>query len=204
MPMMKCPHCGANKSDKRDYCYQCDGQLRGKAKEVTATSPPAAVAPKPTSLASRAILSARTTSGAWRKCAWSTDSSSASDCYDRPSAGPPAEVLDHLLAVACLLLVLGPARSEPVCYTVREVAGLRLHVITADIQRSARVHVDPAVAQRGCGTSESFSSFVSRLRPVAAVNGTFFSKRDLRPRRRYRGGKKAGPLRRPGHHARLH
>ncbi len=98
----------------------------------------------------------------------------------RPSAGPTARSWISLLAVACLLLVLGPARSEPVCYAVREVAGLRLHVITADLN-DPRVRVSPAVAQRGCGTSESFSSFVSRLRPVAAVNGTFFSKRDLRP-----------------------
>ena len=33
MPMMKCPHCGVDNSDKREYCYQCDGQLFGKAKE---------------------------------------------------------------------------------------------------------------------------------------------------------------------------
>jgi hypothetical protein len=33
MAMMKCPHCGADNSEKRDYCYQCEGELRGKAKE---------------------------------------------------------------------------------------------------------------------------------------------------------------------------
>jgi hypothetical protein len=34
MAMMKCPHCNADNSDKREYCYQCDGALRGKAKET--------------------------------------------------------------------------------------------------------------------------------------------------------------------------
>lgn len=33
MPMIKCPHCGVENSDKKEYCYQCDGHLRGKAKE---------------------------------------------------------------------------------------------------------------------------------------------------------------------------
>lgn len=28
MEMMSCPHCGAQNSTKRDYCYQCQGDLR--------------------------------------------------------------------------------------------------------------------------------------------------------------------------------
>lgn len=32
MQMMKCPHCGAENSSRRDYCYQCDGELRGEPK----------------------------------------------------------------------------------------------------------------------------------------------------------------------------
>jgi hypothetical protein len=31
MEMMDCPHCGARNSVKRDYCFQCLGELRGKA-----------------------------------------------------------------------------------------------------------------------------------------------------------------------------
>jgi hypothetical protein len=30
MQMMNCPHCGAANSVKREYCYQCDGDLRGQ------------------------------------------------------------------------------------------------------------------------------------------------------------------------------
>jgi hypothetical protein len=34
MAMMKCPHCGVENSEKRHYCYQCEGDLRGKPKET--------------------------------------------------------------------------------------------------------------------------------------------------------------------------
>ena len=33
MAMMKCPHCGVDNSEKRQYCYQCEGDLRGKPKD---------------------------------------------------------------------------------------------------------------------------------------------------------------------------
>jgi ribosomal protein L40E len=33
MAMMSCPHCGAQNSDKRTHCFQCEGDLRGKPKE---------------------------------------------------------------------------------------------------------------------------------------------------------------------------
>ena len=29
MEMMDCPHCGERNSTKRDYCYRCNGDLRG-------------------------------------------------------------------------------------------------------------------------------------------------------------------------------
>ena len=60
------------------------------------------------------------------------------------------------------------------------MAGVSLHVITADLN-DPHVTVAPALAVRGCGHDEEFGSFISRLRPAAAVNGTFFSKRSLRP-----------------------
>jgi hypothetical protein len=36
MEMMQCPHCGAGNSVKRDYCFQCQGALRGEAKPAGA------------------------------------------------------------------------------------------------------------------------------------------------------------------------
>jgi len=32
MEMMPCPHCGAENSTKREYCYQCQENLRGAPK----------------------------------------------------------------------------------------------------------------------------------------------------------------------------
>jgi NAD-dependent SIR2 family protein deacetylase len=29
MQMVKCPHCGAENSSKREYCFQCNGALQG-------------------------------------------------------------------------------------------------------------------------------------------------------------------------------
>jgi NMD protein affecting ribosome stability and mRNA decay len=38
MEMMKCPHCGAQNSVKRDICFQCEGALRGEPKKGTRES----------------------------------------------------------------------------------------------------------------------------------------------------------------------
>jgi len=35
MEMMQCPHCGAQNSSKREYCFQCEGELRGEAMKET-------------------------------------------------------------------------------------------------------------------------------------------------------------------------
>jgi len=32
MDMMACPHCGARNSAKRQYCYECSGDLRAEPK----------------------------------------------------------------------------------------------------------------------------------------------------------------------------
>ncbi len=41
--------------------------------------------------------------------------------------------------------------------------------------------VSPALAAGGIGSGETFSAAMRRLKPAAAVNGTFFDKRTLRP-----------------------
>lgn len=65
-------------------------------------------------------------------------------------------------------------------YAPRTIAGVSLHVITVDLN-DPRVVISPALARGGPGSQESFSSFLSRLRPAAAINGTYFSKRSLKP-----------------------
>jgi len=86
------------------------------------------------------------------------------------------------IAAAALLTLIAcqTAFAEPVSYARREAAGVALHVIDVDLNDPSVV-VSPAMAASGRGRSESFSHFVSRLRPTAAINGTFFSKRDLLP-----------------------
>jgi len=90
-----------------------------------------------------------------------------------------------LLGSLELFLALGVAWAgagwqSPVGYAPRRAAGVELHVITVDLN-DPRVVVSPSVAIGGVGKAESFSHAVKRLRPKAAVNGTFFSKRTLRP-----------------------
>jgi len=72
------------------------------------------------------------------------------------------------------------AASGPVAYSRRTAAAVSLHVIDVDLT-DPRVVIAPAIAARGIGRSERFESFVARLRPTAAVNGTYFGRRSLRP-----------------------
>ncbi len=83
-----------------------------------------------------------------------------------------------LLAVAFAATTVFAA--QPVSYALKNVNGVHLHVIEVDLN-DRRVVVSPAIAARGIGRAEEFSSFISRLKPTAAINGTFFGKRDLRP-----------------------
>jgi hypothetical protein len=65
-------------------------------------------------------------------------------------------------------------------YARQQAAGVSLHVIDVDLS-DPHVVVSPALAAGGVGRCETFAHFLGRLRPAAAVNGTFFSKRSLRP-----------------------
>ncbi|HUU54340.1 MAG TPA: phosphodiester glycosidase family protein [Armatimonadota bacterium] len=93
--------------------------------------------------------------------------------------------LKRQLLLLSTLLLLAPAAgralaAEPVTYSRRSVGGVQLHLIDVDLN-DRRVVVSPAIAARGLGRTEDFSSFVRRLRPAAAINGTFFGKRNLKP-----------------------
>jgi len=35
MDMVACPHCGTHNSSKREYCFQCEGALRGEKKAAS-------------------------------------------------------------------------------------------------------------------------------------------------------------------------
>lgn len=74
----------------------------------------------------------------------------------------------------------GPPSSKAVTYSKITVQGVPVNLMTVDLD-DARVSVDAAISQGGIGTDESFSSFIKRRSPTAAINGTFFSKSSLRP-----------------------
>lgn len=87
-----------------------------------------------------------------------------------------------LIAISLFLTASGPASSDtdPVAYSKRTVAGVSLHVIDVDLN-DRRVVVSPGIAAEGIGHAERFGSYLQRLEPVAAINGTFFGKKTLRP-----------------------
>ena len=88
------------------------------------------------------------------------------------------------IIVSCFLLFAFVMRAagdqSTVAYTKAWVRGVSAHVVTVDLN-SPEVKVSPAVARRGVGTSEGFGSMLSRLRPTAAITGTFFCVRSLVP-----------------------
>ncbi len=72
-----------------------------------------------------------------------------------------------------------PAASN-VVHQKAKVAGVWLQIVTANLNSSS-VRVTPAVARWGIGTCESFRSLLRRTRPAAAIDGTFFCTRSLKP-----------------------
>ena len=79
----------------------------------------------------------------------------------------------------CLAPFLARPVTAPAVPTVvfanQYVAGVRINLVTIDL--NSDVVVTPAIAERGIGTSESFRSMMRRMRPAAAINGTFFDVR---------------------------
>lgn len=70
--------------------------------------------------------------------------------------------------------------ASNVAYRKTKVGGIWLHVVTTNLN-SPSVRVTPAVARWGIGTCESFRSLLRRTRPAAAIDGTFFCTRSLKP-----------------------
>jgi hypothetical protein len=78
-----------------------------------------------------------------------------------------------LIGSSCLA-----ARS--VSYERLKIGRTWLNVVTADLNAPG-VRVTPAIARCGIGTCESFRSMLRRTRPAAAIDGTFFCTRSLKP-----------------------
>jgi len=81
-----------------------------------------------------------------------------------------------------VIAVLGSSchAAKSVAYQKMKIGKVWLNVVTADLN-SPGVRVTPAVARHGIGTCESFRSILRRTRPAAAIDGTFFCTRSLKP-----------------------
>lgn len=88
-----------------------------------------------------------------------------------------------LLCILGLCSVSTSCAGQSVALSTRAVCGTTVNVITVNLNDS-KIRVVPGLAAGwtpGGYTDESFSSMMTRLRPVAAINGTFFDKYTLKP-----------------------
>ncbi|MCL6519995.1 MAG: phosphodiester glycosidase family protein [Armatimonadetes bacterium] len=88
-----------------------------------------------------------------------------------------------LLVLAVALLAYFPctyASADNISYLQTYWNENRINVVFVNLQ-SPDLKVTAAVAKRGPGSSEPFQSMISRVHPSAAITGTFFCTRSLRP-----------------------
>jgi len=85
-----------------------------------------------------------------------------------------------VFALALSVAVSPAGATTSVAYEKLKVAGVWVNVVTADLNDQS-VRITPAVSRWGIGGSETFRSMIRRTRPAAAIDGTFFCTRTLRP-----------------------
>ncbi len=85
-------------------------------------------------------------------------------------------------SVAVLTVCATQVSAHPSGVTFRRVrrAGVRANVITVNLN-DANCKVSVALSSRGVGGRESFRSLLRRVRPAAAVTGTYFGLRSCQP-----------------------
>jgi len=81
------------------------------------------------------------------------------------------------VTVSAVPVFAGP---RSITYQRIRTAGIWVDVVTVNMN-DPDVRLAPAVARWGIGHSESFQRFLNRTRPTAAITGTFFDTRSLRP-----------------------
>lgn len=70
--------------------------------------------------------------------------------------------------------------ATSVAYNKVKSAGVWLNLVTVNLN-DPNVCVTPAISKWGIGSCESFRSILRRTRPAAAIDGTFFCTRTLKP-----------------------
>ncbi len=90
-------------------------------------------------------------------------------------------ILAHILPMFLLVVVYSsPVFSAEVSFTTRNIGGISCQIVEIPMQGRA-YRVDVAVAQNFPGTEEPFADMVTRVKPIAAINGTFFGMNNLLP-----------------------
>ncbi len=84
------------------------------------------------------------------------------------------------MCIGAFAIASGCSAASNVAHHKAKISGVWLNIVTANLN-SPSVRVTPAVARWGIGTSESFRSLLRRTRPAAAIDGTFFCTRSLKP-----------------------
>ncbi len=90
---------------------------------------------------------------------------------------------NSILALTALIYALstaGAVAADSISYSKRWVRNTPVHVVTVDLN-SAYVNASLAIARHGIGSSEGFGSMISRLKPAAAITGTYFCVNSLIP-----------------------
>lgn len=89
----------------------------------------------------------------------------------------------YLLLFGCILcraVFVEAHAARNIAYTKRWLQDVPVHVVTANLN-STQLTVSAAIARNGIGTTEGFGSMLSRLKPSAAVTGTYFCVRSHIP-----------------------
>lgn len=88
-----------------------------------------------------------------------------------------------LIILAMFLSSLGGLCAESVKYSSSVIYHTRVNVVSIDLN-DPQIIIKPVLAQKNTGKSysaERFSSFIKRLKPVAAINGTYHDTSTLHP-----------------------
>lgn len=83
------------------------------------------------------------------------------------------------LIVVHLVSFANKGSGDSLQYDLRTVVRTKVHVVTVNLN-DASLRLDLSVAEGLPAGDESFSSLIAKTNPLAAINGTFFSKATLK------------------------
>ncbi|MDH7569357.1 MAG: hypothetical protein QHJ73_07200, partial [Armatimonadota bacterium] len=85
-------------------------------------------------------------------------------------------------AVCAVVAAAGTVAAHPssVAFQWKRVLGVPVNVVTVNLN-DPEVRVAAAISRGGIGTAEHFVSLINRAHPAAAITGSFFDTRSLRP-----------------------